>query len=265
MTFNLGSFPAQMNPAVSANSYPALRIRHDNLEVRTINRSPTSDAGADQMLECAGALTPAQLDGSSSSDPDGDGLTWQWTVADGSGAVIDNPSSTRPAGWFPIGTTMVTLTVSDGNGGFDTDDMLVVVRDTTAPVVICTTDVASLWPPNHRMVAVRIFLHVADVCASPQDFAVMCQVSSSEADDATGDGKSTGDVDGANGHTTPVPVALTYDPASGTFTGRVNLRAERNGGGIGRTYSITSTAGDPSGNSSSANCVVVVPHAKGAK
>jgi hypothetical protein len=62
-----------------------------------------------------------------------------------------------------------------------------------------------------------------------------------------------------------VPVALTYDPASGTFTGRVNLRAERNGGGIGRTYSITSTAGDPSGNSSSANCVVVVPHAKGAK
>jgi hypothetical protein len=265
LTFDIGNFPVQMNPAVSANSYPSLRIRHDNLVVRTINQPPSCDAGADQMLECAGALTPAQLNGSASSDPDGDSLTYEWTVAEGSGAVIENPSSIQPTGWFPIGTTMVTLLVADGNGGFDTDDMFVVVHDTTAPVVVCTTDVASLWPPNHRMVAVRIFLNVADVCASPRDFSVMCQVSSSEADDAKGDGKSTGDVNGANGYISPVPVTLTYDPGSGMFTGRVNLRAERNGSKNGRTYSITGVASDPSGNSGSANCVVIVPHDMGKK
>lgn len=265
MNFDLGNFPATMNPGVSANSSYPIRNRYDNLVVRTINQPPSCDAGADQTLECAGALTPTQLNGAASSDPDGDSITYEWTVADGSGAVIENPSSIHPTGWFPIGATMVTLIVTDGNGGFDTDDMLVVVQDTTAPVVVCTTDVASLWPPNHRMVAVRIFLNVADVGASPQDFSVMCQVSSSEADDARGDGKSTGDVNGTNGYISPVPVALTYDPQSGMFTGRVNLRAERDGSKKGRTYSITAVASDPSGNSSSANCVVVVPHDMGKK
>jgi hypothetical protein len=229
------------------------------------NRNPEANAGADQTLECAGSLTPAQLDGSASSDPDGDSLTYEWTVAEGSGAVIDNPSAIQPTGWFPTGTTMVTLIVADGNGGFDTDDMLVIVEDTTAPVVVCTTDVASLWPPNHRMVAVRVFLAVADVCASPEDFTVACQVSSSEADDAKGDGETTGDVNGANGYVSPVPVALTYDLQSGMFTGLVNLRAERNGSRNGRIYSISGVAGDPSGNNSSASCVVVVPHDKGRK
>lgn len=229
------------------------------------NHDPVANAGPDQTVECLGNLTPVELDGSSSSDPDGDSLTYGWSVASDSGAVIDDPSGATPTGWFPDGTTMVTLTVSDGHGGFDTDDMLVIVHDTAAPVVVCTTDIASLWPPNHRMVPVSISLSITDACTSPGQFTVSCAVSSSEPDEGKGDGKTKGDVNGANGYISPVPVTLVYQPTSGLFTGVVNLRAERDGSKYERTYSITSLVGDSSGNKTTATCVVVVPRDMGRK
>jgi hypothetical protein len=229
------------------------------------NQPPVADAGDDITVECAGDLTEVLIDGTASSDPDDDTLTYAWAVADGSGAWIDDPSDPTPTGWFPHGATLVTLTVSDGNGGFDTDDVLVVVSDTTAPVLACTTDLATLWPPNHRMQPVRISLGVTDACTDAEDFTVVCQVSSNEADDAMGDGKSTGDVNGSDGNTAPVPVTLAYDEESGLFTGVVLLRAERNGGKNGRIYSIVCDVTDPAGNAASASCVVLVPHDQRAK
>lgn len=224
------------------------------------NQAPLANAGGDIAAECLGGLTPVQLDGSLSSDPDNDGLTFSWTVAGGSGATIDNPADPKPTGWFPLGATLVTLTVDDGKGGIDSDDVLVVVSDTTAPVLACTTDPATLWPPNHRMQRVGIALGVIDVCTDADEFTVLCHVTSNEPDDAKGDGKTTGDVNGSNGYMAPVPVALTYDPGSNLFRGVVSLRAERNGGKSGRIYSISCEATDSSGNTSTASCVVIIPH-----
>jgi hypothetical protein len=229
------------------------------------NLPPVADAGTDVTAECAGDLTPVALDGTGSSDPDDDTLTYAWAVADGSGASIDDPADPTPTGWFPHGATLVTLTVTDGEGGLDTDDVLVVVSDTTAPVLACTTDLAVLWPPDHRMQPVRITLGVTDACTDAEDFTVVCQVSSNEADNAMGDGNKPGDVNGSDGNTAPVPVALTYDEERGLFTGVVLLRAERNGGKGGRIYSIACEVTDPSGNAASASCVVLVPHDKGKK
>jgi hypothetical protein len=136
---------------------------------------------------------------------------------------------------------------------------LITVQDTTPPVVVCTTDLITLWPPSEKMKTVTIALQVADETPA-SDLILSCSVSSSEPDDANADGTSTGDVNGQDGYTSPVSVALTPDPEHNAFVGTVDLRAERNGLQSGRSYSIVCTATDAAGNETTASCVVVVPH-----
>ena len=95
------------------------------------NQPPTANAGPDQTLEQTsydGA--EVTLDGSASSDPNGDTLTYEWTW-DGKSATGVGPTIV-----FPLGTTTVTLTVDDGQ--FTDDDTVdITVVDTTSPVVTC--------------------------------------------------------------------------------------------------------------------------------
>ena len=67
------------------------------------------------------------MDGSGSSDPDGDPLTFTWTGSFGtlSGMII-NPV-------LDPGTHTVTLTVADGKGGADTDTVQISVSDGRPP------------------------------------------------------------------------------------------------------------------------------------
>jgi len=91
------------------------------------NTSPVADAGPDQAIECSGPDgTPVTLDGSGSSDPEGDELTYTWTW-DGGSAEGMNPMVT-----LPYGTTTVTLTVSDGEYE-DTNEVDISIADTTPP------------------------------------------------------------------------------------------------------------------------------------
>jgi hypothetical protein len=227
------------------------------------NQAPVAVAGPDQTVECTGALTEVALDGGASSDTDGDPITLFWSVPSNSGAQLDDPTRPNPMGLFPKGSTLVTLTVADARGGVAVDDVLITVQDTTAPVVVCTTDKTVLWPPNHRMESVRIDLAVSDACDAPASLAIQGTIASSEPDDSNGDGTSTGDVMGLDGYTVPRPITgLSYDPASRTFHANASLRAERDGSGSGRTYSISFTVSDQSGNVAIASCVVVVPHDK---
>lgn len=215
-----------------------------------------------------GALI-TQLDGSQSFDPDGDALSFHW---DASGVVFDDPDSPTPTGIFPVGITMATLTVSDANGGFDTCDVLVVVQDATPPEIMCTSDVAMLWPPNHTMRTVRVIITTIDAIANPADIVVTsATVSSNEPDDDLGDGTSTGDVNGEDGYTSAVDVTplLFFDPTvgeCGAWVADIQLRAERMGdGGDGRCYTIDVTAIDTSDNPGHASCCIVVPHDMGKK
>jgi serine protease len=63
------------------------------------------------------------VNGSSSTDPDGDPLTYAWTFGDGSTATGVTASRTYPA----AGTYTVGLTVSDGRGGSSTTSRSVTV------------------------------------------------------------------------------------------------------------------------------------------
>ncbi len=104
-----------------------------------VNQPPVADAGPDQPnVECTSFTTTAvSLNGLGSSDPDGDALTYSWSAP---GIVFDNPSSATPTGQFPKGTTVVTLTVSDGIED-DTDTVSITVVDTTPPVIVCPADI----------------------------------------------------------------------------------------------------------------------------
>ena len=129
------------------------------------------------------------MDGSGSADPDEDGLTYLWTAT---GATFDDPASATPTGTFPLGTTTVTLTVTDPFGESDSDEVKVTVVD-TPPTVSVAANPASLWPPNHKYVGITLTVSVSDNCDAA---SVAATVVSDEPDDANGkgDGKTTGDV-----------------------------------------------------------------------
>ena len=80
---------------------------------------------------------------------------------------------------------------------------------------------------------------VSDTC-DPSPGVVLTSIVSDELDD--------GDIEGAD---------------TGTEDYEFLLRAERDGGGDGRVYTITYTATDSSGNSAAASATVTVPHDQG--
>ena len=49
-------------------------------------------------------------------------------------------------------------------------------------------------------------------------------------------------------------------PELGGYVATIQLRAERDGNGDGRAYTIDVSAIDSQGNSATASCVIVVPH-----
>ncbi len=102
------------------------------------NAPPVADAGTDITAECTSpTTTPVQLNGTGSSDPDSDALTYTWSAL---GITFDDIHSATPTGQFPDGSTVVTLTVSDG-ALTDDDQVLVTIEDTTPPVITCPGDV----------------------------------------------------------------------------------------------------------------------------
>jgi hypothetical protein len=214
---------------------------------------PAAQSGADTQVECAGpAGAIAHLDGSGSTDPDStpgtndDIVRFEWfadfgTSAQrllGTGETLDTVLS--------LGAHHVTLRVTDRTGETGIDDTIVTVRDTAPPVVTLTTSPLDLWPPSHEMYPVHYAVTVADVC-DPAPHIALQSVVSSEPDDAPGggDGSTVNDI---------------QDASIGTADFDVLLRAEREGTGVGRTYTARYAVMDSSGNLAQAAGVVSVPH-----
>ncbi len=212
-----------------------------------LNDPPVADAGNDTTVECTGALgTPVKLDGSRSYDPDNgpSPLAYTWSAA---GIGFDDVHAIKPTGSFPLGTTQVYLHVFDGAAA-DDDTVLVTIADTMPPVVTVTLDPALLWPPNHKLATITATITAVDVCdASP--VVRLKSITSNEADNGVGDGDTANDIQGA-----------VFGTDDRTFL----LRAERQGPGDNRVYTVCYEAVDASGNIGSACATVTVTHDRSA-
>jgi subtilisin family serine protease len=92
------------------------------------NRPPVAEAGVSRSIEL-GLL--AVLDGTASSDPDGDPLSFLWTDSSGSVVGVEPVVSLGLA----LGAHRFTLTVSDPSGASSQDSVDISVVDTTPPMV----------------------------------------------------------------------------------------------------------------------------------
>jgi hypothetical protein len=88
----------------------------DTVFITTVNVAPVANAGPDQGGIALGSLVT--LDGSASSDANGDPLTYSWSLTAkpaGSAAVLANPTSVSPTFTVDLhGTYTVQLIVNDG-------------------------------------------------------------------------------------------------------------------------------------------------------
>jgi len=92
------------------------------ITVNDVNRAPTADAGGPY----SGVLgVPLSFDGTGSSDPDGDALTYAWTFGDGESGSGATPSHTYGA----TGVFTATLTVTDPGQLSDSDEATVNIGD----------------------------------------------------------------------------------------------------------------------------------------
>lgn len=207
----------------SVEAYVTMWEKLDNQAPVARVRDVTVSAGA----QCT---AQASID-AGSSDPDGDPITL----------------AQDPPGPYPLGSTRVTLTVTDRLGASSSAQATVTVVDDTPPELRdLAVDPAVLWPPNHRMVEVAVSYAFSDNCATAASpVTASLSVSATE-----GPGIPTL----ANPHE-PDWVVLDAN--------RVLLRAERAGWGVGRTYEVMVTVSDASGNATSRAVEVLVPHDQG--
>lgn len=93
------------------------------------NNPPVANAGADSSVFEG---QQASLSGNGSTDPDGDPLAYSWAQISGPTINIQGANTVAPSFIAPQvgGPTPVTirLTVNDGNGGTDTDDVVVTIN-----------------------------------------------------------------------------------------------------------------------------------------
>jgi hypothetical protein len=233
----------------------------DRIETITVDKTliepnapPVADAGEDQTVECASETgATVTLDGSASTDPDSsegtndDIVLFEWFVGYGSAEQAKLGEGETLVVELPVGNHVVTLKVTDSADETDTDDVAIVIQDSTPPTISLMMDPSVLWPPNHRMVDVTAVVDAQDACG--ETTITLLSVTSSEPENANGDGNTEPDIMGA-------------EPGSEDVA--FQLRAERAGGGSGRVYTVRYKATDEAGNESDeAVAEVVVPHDRG--
>jgi len=115
----------------------------DTVTITVDNAAPIADAGPDQSGLAEGATVT--LDGSGSSDPDADPLTYAWTLTTipaGSSAVLSDATLVGPTFDADLpGTYVAELVVNDGSVDSAPDTVTVAINDTNpaAPISLAAS------------------------------------------------------------------------------------------------------------------------------
>jgi hypothetical protein len=193
-----------------------------------------------------------QLDGSTSSDPDFDPLTYTWEQTAGPAVtLVYSPGDTNHVmpmfvtPWVSTNTAVTfKLTVSDWPGSSSSAYVTVTINNWHTPPDItgAHADVGVLWPPDHKMVQV----HIIGVIMPSDDKIAITGITQDEPTNGLGDGDTAID-------------AVKQVNTSGDDS--VLLRAERSGNRDGRVYRVCFHIEDPEQDAD--GCVnVMVPKSK---
>jgi reprolysin-like metallo-peptidase family M12B/HYR domain-containing protein len=140
---------------------------------------------------------------------------------------------------FPLGTTHVTWTATDGSGNSSIATQSVTIQDTTPPALDVELSPNVLWPPNHKFVTIRAKIVTSDI-SDPTPSVKLLSITSNEPDrDRTTSGQ--------------------IDAMIGADDQEFRLLAERTGKEGDRIYTVTYESRDASGNFTVKQAIVTVP------
>jgi hypothetical protein len=226
--------------AVTVTATDAAGHSASDTVVFTVNdtTAPTVTAPADSSASAdANCMAPVPDYAASSTTADN---------CDSSVTVTQSPAAGTMVG---LGPHTVTVTATDDAGNSSSDTVIFTVNDTTGPVITTNGQTPSMWPANHKyktFLVTDFVTGVSDNCSTlGVGSVVISQVTSDETENGNGDGNTSNDIVIAAGCKS------------------VQLRAERDGGGNGRVYTITFKVTDAAGNVGTKTVTVVVPHNPG--
>ena len=243
MALNAGSAAIDAGVAAAATSDQRGRPRtFDDPVVAAAATSDATDIGAFERQPLCSLTCPANISVSNDKGKCGAIVTYKRPMRSGCGVVTCSPAS---GAFFPVGDTTVTCTSALG----PTCSFTVTVNDSQPPSI--TTNNKILWPPNHNYKTVPmtdLVVSVTDNCGRKvtiKDIKIT-KATSDEVEDApgSGDGNTNNDI------------VIAADCKS------LQLRAERQGNGNGRVYTVHLKVTDTAGNVSTATAKVTVPKAQ---
>jgi len=202
------------------------------------DQAPVARTGADQTVQASGpdgALVT--LDGSASSDPDGDVLTYCWV--DENNIAVGSTAKVQVL--VPLGMHSFTLKVMDPAGLTASVTTHVTVRDTMAPTLQVSLSPTNLWPANHKLMQITATITASDNVDTNPAIRLLSITSNDP-------GTTSDDVQAVGGG----PVAFGTDVRS------FELRADRDPKNSPRVYTVTYCVMDVSGNTSKAWAQVTV-------
>jgi uncharacterized repeat protein (TIGR01451 family) len=235
-------FPsADLSVTVSASSSSVVTGTSVTYTLTVSNAGPTSASGVTVTDDLPAALTfvSCASTGTGACGGSGNHVTVAFpSLASGASSTMTIVATLDCAladGTAVSNAATVSSATADPNGSNDTATASVTASNPPPVIGAVSPSPSSLWPPNHKMVAVTVSYTASDNCTA----APGCTLA------VTGNEPlAAGDVVIVDAH-------------------HVQLRAERLGSASGRTYTIAVTCTDANGSASTRSATVTVPHDQG--
>lgn len=142
--FDTTSYSAAANVTISVtvtDAHNATATDSENLAI-SINHAPTVSLSASATSVNTGTTVSFTT---TASDPDGDTLSYGWTVNGVATSVTSSTAELATDSYTTTTTVVIGVTVSDGYGGTDSDSLSITITANQAPTVSLSVNDSSLY------------------------------------------------------------------------------------------------------------------------